>query len=665
LVAALPVSPKPGLPMRQFVRLLCRFRRDERGVFGIIFALIAVVVIALAGAAVDYTSMQQARTKAQVALDAAALALQPTIYTATASNIQSQSQALLVDRLKDPVSAWTTCNPPVTNPATPVTLPCITVNSPTKDTTAGSLTLTATMTVPMNFVSLIGFPSLTAQITSVATRQKLNLEVAMVLDNSGSMSTSFGTGTRMSTLQTAATCAVDILFYNDASCSSTPTGTLIPNVKIGIVPFTEEVNIGHSLPAADIDRSGMTNGTTANGNPTTDSLDFLHTLSGDRDGLTGVDRIGLFANMKDSSGTVIPWGGCLQARAHTPNPYDTDATTPTASNPYTLYTPYFAVDEPGAAGSAGNAQNGFFNSYIDDSTPKNKANACTNNAVCTITKVSTLAGILRSTTTLLSAADGETWPTCSCSLLTTTTTTTTTLLSQTKVQTCNQDFAVTLTQPQLQARLCKYNGAQMTSAVNLPYVFGPNGDCPVAASQPLNTSPSTIISAIANMQPNGGTNITEGAAWGFRLLSPGDPFNAQPFGAATSKNLIIMTDGENTAYPGSNMNDTTYNSAYGFLINGRLLPASAGTSNLTNTGNQQQEMNTRLAAVCANAKNAGITVYTVGVDTVDTSNPTYIHNLLANCASSAGDAFFPSNGQALVGDFQNIASQLAALRLSK
>ena len=129
-----------------------------------------------------------------------------------------------------------------------------------------------------------------------------------------------------------------------------------------------------------------------------------------------------------------------------------------------------------------------------------------------------------------------------------------------------------------------------------------------------------------------------------------------------------MTDGENTAYPGSNMsnmNDTTYNSAYGFLINGRLLPASAGTSNLTNTGNQQQEMNTRLAAVCANAKNAGITVYTVGVDTVDTSNPTYIHNLLANCASSAGDAFFPSNGQALVGDFQNIASQLAALRLSK
>ena len=56
-----------------------RFRRDESGVFVVLFAVLALVLIATSGAVVDFTYMQTARTRAQTALDAAALALQTRI----------------------------------------------------------------------------------------------------------------------------------------------------------------------------------------------------------------------------------------------------------------------------------------------------------------------------------------------------------------------------------------------------------------------------------------------------------------------------------------------------------------------------------------------------------------------------------------------------------
>ena len=122
--------------MRHFIDLLGRFRRDESGAFAIIFALIAIVLVAMSGAVVDFTSVQQARTKAQVALDSAALALQPSIYTANNGTIQSEAQALLKNRLIDPDANWTW---PICASGPGAVVPCVTVNSPVTDTTAGTL----------------------------------------------------------------------------------------------------------------------------------------------------------------------------------------------------------------------------------------------------------------------------------------------------------------------------------------------------------------------------------------------------------------------------------------------------------------------------------------------------------------------------------------------
>ena len=48
-----------------------------------LFGLMAIVLVAMAGAGVDYIQVEQVRSRSQIALDAAALALQPQIYSKT------------------------------------------------------------------------------------------------------------------------------------------------------------------------------------------------------------------------------------------------------------------------------------------------------------------------------------------------------------------------------------------------------------------------------------------------------------------------------------------------------------------------------------------------------------------------------------------------------
>ena len=59
----------------------------------------AIVLIALAGAVVDYVSIEQARTRAQVALNSAALALQGRIYDDTEEEIRAAAEGLVRERV--------------------------------------------------------------------------------------------------------------------------------------------------------------------------------------------------------------------------------------------------------------------------------------------------------------------------------------------------------------------------------------------------------------------------------------------------------------------------------------------------------------------------------------------------------------------------------------
>ena len=241
--------------MHRLLSLARRFGRDERGVFAVLFGMMAIVLVALAGAVVDYVALEQARNRSQVALDAAALALQPLIFEEplNTADIKEKAQDLLQDRLgiMDGTGQFDVS----------AEIADIQIN-----VTDGSLFLAAEMQMPTNFVRLVGVQTMSARVQSEATRKKLALEVAFVLDNSGSM-TYTGTGPngtrqRILFLKDAAKCAVNILFFKDVTdsldtCVPAVGATQLEDVRVSVVPFTMFVNVGASnANAAWMDTTG-------------------------------------------------------------------------------------------------------------------------------------------------------------------------------------------------------------------------------------------------------------------------------------------------------------------------------------------------------------------------------------------------------------------------
>ena len=131
--------------------------------------------------------------------------------------------------------------------------------------------------------------------------------------------------------------------------------------------------------------------------------------------------------------------------------------------------------------------------------------------------------------------------------------------------------------------------------------------------------------------------------------------------------MIVMTDGENTVdgYSSSNMNRANGYMAYGYPgspsqgYNGRIYssahPEPASGNDVTSS------MNARALETCTNAKAAGITIYTIGLNSPNTTTT----SMLTDCATAASYAYFPTSSSELVSVFTEIASQLANLRLAK
>lgn len=677
--------------MHHFLALVRRFGRDERGVFAVLFGLIAIVLIALGGATVDYVSLEQARNRSQVALDAAALALQPEIFdtAVTPEQIRQRAQALMIDRISDPSIIATIATADVR----------INLDD-------GSLYLAAEMEMPTIFVSLVGVNSMRARIQSEATRKKLALEVAFVLDNSGSMSYTGaganGTRQRIQFLKDAAKCAVNILFYKDVVDSTTNPDTCVPrtgatlleDVKVAIVPFTMFVNVGAANSnAAWIDTTGAS--VISNDNfDNDDNEDVAPTVA-------MPSRATLFA------ATGEAWRGCVEARPHIKTGslateyLDTDDTVPLANN--TLFVPFLSPD---AADSVGG------NNYLADSpaicdrpsttpTPTTctylERRTCNSSGgSCGSTSTSQLPSgpvNFASNTKFAGGYYGAHSPTCDCRTWTTITAwQDKTGSGNSRVFERSRTCAGTggggywptgLSDRERYERVCKYRQVPTTTS----FSTGPNADCTRTAILPLTTAPATAITTIDGMIAEGGTNIHEGTVWGFRALSPTQPFNqGAPYDEATAKVLIVMTDGENTAYNLSNPNycnatstrallGSCYNSAYGFPYNSRNTTAgSTSSGNIERLGSLGASnatlvtaMNERTRQTCENAKAAGITVYVIGLATSQASQSTQaeVEDMLADCASTRDKAYFPQTPGALKSVFEAIADDLTALRLAQ
>lgn len=120
---------------------------------------------------------------------------------------------------------------------------------------AGKVTGTATVTVPMTLMKVLAVPDQTITVTCDAEMRLPNTDVMFVLDTTGSMDTADAGGgqTRLQALKVAVKCFYEIVakLDTDANCATgTPSGGTSSQVQIrfGFVPYSTNVNVGRLLP---------------------------------------------------------------------------------------------------------------------------------------------------------------------------------------------------------------------------------------------------------------------------------------------------------------------------------------------------------------------------------------------------------------------------------
>jgi Flp pilus assembly protein TadG len=287
-------------------RLLNAFCGDRRGNVVVPFALALAPITMLSVAAVDFNRGVNARADLQDALDAAALSVGRSTATDPAA-VQSIGKAALLANLHLPPDTALNGDPVFTLEGTEVHAK-------------------ARAKVTPLISSMFMGDKLNISVRSVVRRGGDKLEIALVLDNTGSMS-----GSKLSLLKTAANNFIDTM--QTAASQSIETDT----VKIALVPFSATVNVGSTYKNETwIDQNGVS--------PINNQIFTTAT------GTQQANRLALFTAMGQS------WGGCVESRQA---PYDIQETAPSVNTPATLFTPYFAPDESSASST-------FKNSYLDN-----------------------------------------------------------------------------------------------------------------------------------------------------------------------------------------------------------------------------------------------------------------------------------------------------------
>lgn len=177
--------------------------------------------------------------------------------------------------------------------------------------------------------------------TSEVFRSNNRIEVALVLDNTGSMS-----GTKLTNTKKAAKDLITRLAAADARSVEEDA------VKISLVPFSMTVRPSSGLTYAQGANNAQRPAWLSNATNHT-GVDMFS---------TAVGRFTLFSRMQ------ADWYGCVESRAY---PYDVNDTAPSSLDQATMFTPYLNPDDPDAGDySKDRAWQNYFgsgdNNYLDD-----------------------------------------------------------------------------------------------------------------------------------------------------------------------------------------------------------------------------------------------------------------------------------------------------------
>jgi Flp pilus assembly protein TadG len=293
--------------------------RDDRGAAAVIFAVATIVLAPLTLGVMDIYLASAQRNQLQDALDAATLFAARSNATATSTpSIQTVGSGALKGNLQLPQG--------VTLVSSSFTL--------TGSTVTGYAETTPSALAP----GLWAHTNIKANSTVIRSLDRL--EVALVLDNTGSMA-----GTKLSNLKTASNNLIDTLAA--AAAQSTDPVPL----RMSLVPFSMTVRVQGTTP-------------TTNYNTTTHSGTGFPTWidpQAKADVALGLDTMAVqsdrFTLLKQMNKT--PWEGCIETRRQ---PYDVQDTPPNPAVPATMFVPFFWPDEPDLIANF----TGYQNDYLGD-----------------------------------------------------------------------------------------------------------------------------------------------------------------------------------------------------------------------------------------------------------------------------------------------------------
>ncbi|WP_137929750.1 TadE/TadG family type IV pilus assembly protein [Mesorhizobium comanense] len=645
--------------------MIRKFGNDRRGNYALMMVLAMVPLMGGLAIGIDYTEMVRQRQNALNALDAAGIATaQQIVAGATDTAAKAYAKNFFEANLAHVDPANTT----------------LTVTLPNNNTGGGTLKLCGTLTYKPYFqpaarILLGGSPDTTdiAFNTCSEVRLKNTLEVALVLDNSGSM-TETGKGSnkvRFDLLKSAAKQLVDQL-----AGEAQQMRQIANPVQFSLVPFAASVNVGSgNASAAWMDTTGISPIHHENFDWTTMSSSYSSTKYAQK--INGVwyakgsgwdvsqkdkplTRFSLYNQMQRvvsatyvaqfkctatysngscrtwqdgynyTYGSVAAWGGCVESR---PYPYNIQDTAASTGTPETLFVPMFAPDETDNTDSSSRPAN---NNWDTDSS---------------------------------SGTDAE-----------------------------------------RQRYMPKYFNVGTTVTPAYGMNAGPNTSCSTTAITPLTdvsttAGASSVKTAIDAMNASGATNVPEGMAWGWRTLSSGAPFtDGRPESEkGNDKVLIVLTDGANTYYTPTSVTAQTYSgtnwasggndlagakaiySALGYVkpysngySYGRMFLGTSSSISKTDYSNSNytKAMNEHFATLCSNAKTAGVIVMTIALD-LDSKNTAEKAQMdaLKACSSDSRFSkdptdpskpmklFWNSTGASLSDDFKAIGNELSNLRI--
>ena len=227
--------------------LLARLRSDQSGNTMALMAAGLIPLTAMIGSGVDISRIYLAKTRLQQACDAGALAgrkkMGVTTWSASsyaartaANNMFDANFAVGQSGSEDRVRNYTE--------------------------SGGTVTGTASVTMPMAVMKIFGNEATTIDVTCEAELAIPNTDVMFVLDTTGSMNqaedgSNNQTAVELSNskivgLRQAVRCFYEALSKQNsaADCGSTPSGeTQTAQIRFGFVPYAVNVNVGRLLPS--------------------------------------------------------------------------------------------------------------------------------------------------------------------------------------------------------------------------------------------------------------------------------------------------------------------------------------------------------------------------------------------------------------------------------